>query len=277
MPEQGVIIKSVEFDDRYDDLVVQFELALCLSRKPHLLGFYTALKLFKKMGLTTFLPQKILAQYLGLTETTYIKYRNELISLGLLQVEENGSMKGYILGGVGRLQNLESGLQNLESLKLKNGKEALNYLEKTANSLLSFPSKKKGQMELTRSIYSNTTLLNHNTNTNKSNTVTGIPTAKQSVKRFDKIIYTNLIQEYMKYKGIELRGAEMNIAYKAINTMLRSDRTPAQIVAFMKWLKENEHETWVKNWTMWTVQKKLPEFLAGKFKERTMQDDLPRL
>jgi hypothetical protein len=272
MPEQE-IIKGIVFPSEGDDLLVQFEVSLVLLNKPVLLGLYASLKLFASMNLLTFTPQSRMAMYLGFTETTFIKHRRELEELGLITIEKNGHMLLYKFNRLRRLQKLESTLQKLKSAKTRDQINAL--LDTTMKSLLMDDENPQLPL-LTRSIYINTSPLN-TTNSNTSNTPTGIPTAKLPEKRFAKIIYTNLLQEYMKYKGISLKGAEVNIVYKAISTMLRSERTPEQIVAFMKWLKENEHETWVKNWTMWTVQKKLPEFLAGKFKERTIQDDLPRL
>ena len=63
--------------------------------------------------------------------------------------------------------------------------------------------------------------------------------------------------------------------------MFKSNRKPKDIIAFMKWLNENEsnEETaWVKTWTIWTVQKKMAEFLGGKLDiEGNFEKRYPRL
>ena len=45
--------------------------------------------------------------------------------------------------------------------------------------------------------------------------------------------------------------------------MFLSDRTPEQIIGCMEAL-EKSGEEWTSNWTMDTVRRKLPEFVAGR-------------
>lgn len=91
--------------------------------------------------------------------------------------------------------------------------------------------------------------------------------------------YEYLIKEYMSCKGLELKGKEVTDCLFVIKEMLKSERTPDQIVDFMKWLKryeKNEEQPWIRAWTIQTVQKKLPEYLAGKLKYiHSWEDEYP--
>ena len=52
-----------------------------------------------------------------------------------------------------------------------------------------------------------------------------------------------------------------------------------EIMDFMQWLHDNENNEeapWVRTWTIWTVQKKIPEFLAGKLKTKSVEDEYPK-
>jgi hypothetical protein len=82
-----------------------------------------------------------------------------------------------------------------------------------------------------------------------------------SFKRED---YNLVLKEYQRLKGITLQGQEYRLVEQTIKTMFLSDRTPKQIISCMQWLASLK-EDWAKNWTINTVRKKLPEFVAGKF------------
>ena len=87
--------------------------------------------------------------------------------------------------------------------------------------------------------------------------------------------YKRLTDAYQQFKGIELKGAEFGQVKQAIKTMLYSGRTEQEIMDFMKFAAEKCEQItdpavqkefcWLKNWTMITIKKKMPEFLAGKF------------
>jgi hypothetical protein len=92
--------------------------------------------------------------------------------------------------------------------------------------------------------------------------------------------YEHVLREYMRCKGIELKGKEVIDTLFVIKKMFDSERTPEQIINFMEWLKEFEKSeeslwTWIKMWTINTVQKKLPEHLSGKLKIQTTEDVYP--
>lgn len=91
--------------------------------------------------------------------------------------------------------------------------------------------------------------------------------------------YRQVIDEYMKCKGIRLQGEEIKDTAYVIKKMFNSSRRPDEIIKFMTWLRSNENKEeypWIKGWTINTVQKKIAEFVAGKLKVRTWEDEYPR-
>lgn len=95
--------------------------------------------------------------------------------------------------------------------------------------------------------------------------------SKRKLISFNQEDYRRVLKEYQMLKGIELQGEEFNPVRQSIKTMFMSNRTPEEIITFMKWLATSK-EIWTKNWTINTVKKKIPEFLAGKFtKDKSWQ------
>jgi len=89
-------------------------------------------------------------------------------------------------------------------------------------------------------------------------------------------VYKEILDAYQKYKGIKLQGAEFGEARRAIKTILYSGRTKKNILDFMQFCSEVEDEpeySWLKNWTILTIKRKMPEFLAGKFKKVDEDDN----
>lgn len=96
--------------------------------------------------------------------------------------------------------------------------------------------------------------------------------------------YKELTDAYQKYKGINLSGAEFGEVKRAIKTMLYSGRTKENILDFMSFcaeicqrIEEGDKEAekrfgWLQNWTILTIKRKMPEFLAGKFQEIEEED-----
>lgn len=88
--------------------------------------------------------------------------------------------------------------------------------------------------------------------------------------------YILVLKAYMQHKGIELRGEEMKDALRIIEKIFKSRRTPQEAISFMQWLQsnvDNEELIWTKFWTISTVQKKLPEFLADKLRVPTIAEE----
>lgn len=122
-----------------------------------------------------------------------------------------------------------------------------------------------------------------NTTTGGKNTTTGGKSEEKELREgtkrtnlhcnkklqvFKKDIYKKILDEYQKLKRITLQGEEFSPHQHYIKLMLKSKRTPTQIIACMRWLTDCEEE-WALNWQMSTVFKKLPEFMAGKLTENT--------
>jgi len=115
--------------------------------------------------------------------------------------------------------------------------------------------------------------------------------SKNSLKRKEFRVpvsdYKEITDAYQQYKGIKLSGAEFGEVKRAIKTILYSERTKKDIIDFMKWvsgvckeIEEGNEEVerkfgWLSNWTMLTIKRKLPEFLAGKFQYDDMEVDIP--
>lgn len=243
--EKDAFIVDVRFDNANRDLVVQNELILVLFKKSELLGLYVAILWATQIGLTRQITQKQLAEYLGLTEPTYIKRRRELEKCGLLEVKSDGMQRIYIFKYVSRIPVFDPP---------KKLREINSYLAKMAASIRIGDERNK-QLSFTPSVPKVT---------------------REPVKRFPKEQYDKVLSAFMRCKEIELLGAERNVALRATKTMFQSGRTVEQIIQCMEWLKSVQGDpdyAWARLWTMWTVQKKLPEFLAGKLQTKPKLED----
>lgn len=259
MKKQELIIEKV-YDSRINkDIVFQFETILYLMGKPDLIGLLVSILFLAQIGFTEFKTQKSVARYLGFSEPTYIKKRKELERLGLISYELKGNRMILNLNYLSRLKLFKLPTTPTEHLK---------YLDSTAKSL-TFSEEKQGQMSLTPSIYNN--ISPNNTNNEDSNI---------STTRYPKEDYNIVLDGFTKYKGVKLFGPEIKQHLRAIKTMFRSNRKPKEILDFMKWLHDHESDEqykWVPTWTIWTVQKKINEFLAGKLETKTGEEELERI
>lgn len=120
---------------------------------------------------------------------------------------------------------------------------------------------------------------------NKVNNKLKNSTSERKNFRISNSDYKELTDAYQKYKGIILKGAEFGPVRQAIKTILYSGRTKEDILNFMKWASKLCKEMvddpdlertmgWMSNWTMITVKRKMPEFLAGKFTEEEEIDPI---
>lgn len=245
MREKGVLVSGIVDQGVNKDILFQFEQALLLLGQPDLIGFIVSLLLIGRLGGFQFKTQKYLARLMGLSEPTFINKRKKLEKIGLIEVEDNGDR---------RVINLNF-LSRLKFFKSPSGyKKLLKYID-TAIKSLKVVDQKEGQLSLSRSIYY---INNTKTNTNTNNTI-----------RYPKEYYTKVLDAYKKYKGVDLSGPEIPQHMRAIKTMFKAGRKPEEAVSFMRWLNEHEDDEqtpWVRTWTIWTVQKKLNEFLAGKLR-----------
>lgn len=77
---------------------------------------------------------------------------------------------------------------------------------------------------------------------------------------FKKESYIQILKEYQSLKRIKLQGEEIKPVLRAIKSMFLSGRTMEQILDCMHWCASE----WPDKWTIFTVQRKLPEFVADK-------------
>jgi hypothetical protein len=102
---------------------------------------------------------------------------------------------------------------------------------------------------------------NVNNDNNVKNTRLATPTRKEI--SFKKEDYNLIIEKYQSLKGIQLKGNEFKPVQQTIKSMFLSGRSAEDIVACMEFLANNPKECW-QNWTINTIFKQLPLFLAGK-------------
>jgi hypothetical protein len=193
---------------------------------------------------------------MNLTEPTFIKRKNALIRLGLLEIKSEGNSRNYNLKIFSKLKNFKLP---------KSLKEMRIYLDNSRKSLQILGQENKSQITLSN-IYNNITSKNNNTNTN-------INITNKTYPRED---YNLVLEAFQRYKGIKLAGPEIPQQLKAIKMMFQAERKPQEIVNCMKWFydhQDDEETSWARNWTIWTVQKKMAEFIAGKLGGSTSLDE----
>ena len=264
MSDKKLVIKEIVEKKQGAPLVVPNEVLLLLLDKPNLLSLLLGLSFLSQLNVPVFVTQPQLSKLLGLSYLTFLKRRKKLEELGLLTTD-------VVSGNFTKIElktDLTFGLINFirghkDFIRPKNFSELVKYIDKSRKYIVEGLAK-KGQMALTDAIY------NIKSSSPPSSNTTPI-------KRYPRVNYTRVIEAYNKYKGISLKGPEVAQGMRAIKTMFKADRTPEQIIGLMKWFSDHEDDedkSWIRSWTIWTVQKKLPEFVAGKLKERKVGDEL---
>lgn len=167
-------------------------------------------------------------------------------------------------------------LRIIESVRITSKYSIYRWLENSFVDVnLEIPTIQQNNQPITSGISTN----NNINNANKySSLISIINLVFPNISNQIRDSYLNILISYMKYKGMEIRGDEVKRVLFVIKKMFDSERTVEQIVGFMKWMRENEDNEelpWVKSWTMNTVQKKLPEFIAGKLKINSWEEEYP--
>ena len=257
-----VIIQSYNVDKIDWDLSVKFELSLVLYNRTDLLGIMLSLFFLNQIGFIHFKTFKHLSEAIGLSDTTLRKKLKELQALGLLEIQINSNKI---------VMNIKNLCRHKNFMLPSNPIKQSDYLKGSIKSILQ-NTQKEGQLPLTHSIYNNNPSKVNNLLTNKDIS----DTAKKDNRRFPKEDYNLVLDAFKKYKGVGLFGPEVPQHLRAIKTMFRANRKPKEIIQFMKWLHDNENNdetVWVRTWTIWTVQKKIAEFVGGKLRVRKMEDE----
>lgn len=277
--EKKLLIR-VETEKGGSPIIIPIEVGFILWGRVDLIGLYVSLVFLSEIT-SDYITQPRLAKIIGFSYPIYLKKRKELEQKGLLQVKiENHNFTRIILASK-RLWGLKESLRgSLTFLKtpptLWNDKEFLNYIDnagKTLTKALIEGSKEVGQLELVDNIYINSSSKNNITDNSKINKIVN------KVITYPKEDYNLVIDAFKKYKGVGLMGPEITYHLRAIKLMFQAEHKPKEIIDFMKWLhdnEKNEETSWVKTWTIWTVQKKLPEFVGGKLKVgNSIEEEFP--
>lgn len=82
--------------------------------------------------------------------------------------------------------------------------------------------------------------------------------------------YKNIINSFMKLKGVRITGDELMTPLKVTEKLFKSGRTESEILGFMNWLSSNrrsEEFTFANAWDMWTVFNKMANYMAGDYRK----------
>lgn len=81
--------------------------------------------------------------------------------------------------------------------------------------------------------------------------------------RFSPVWYKQNVTDYQEIKGVTLSGPEFGEIQRTLKSIYKAGHKPEDVRALMKAFEQSKEE-WTDNWTIHTVARKLPEFLAGK-------------
>jgi len=256
-------------DDSNPDLVIQTEALLLLSGRNSLTGFYAQLKFLHHFNLLQILSQVELSEMLGLSSATYTRYKKALMKLELIGEFRQGHTKLIQFRPIKRLAYIPT---------FKDPKSYLNWLKKirpkievmTPEKLVHYAlmeENKQFQLQLDGIV---------------DDKVKEIAKKEREIKKkleptFPNEDYEIVIAAFRKYKRVGLVGPEVVRAKHAIKQMFLAQRTPKQIVDCIIFFSEHQNEEdyrWLHSWTLETVMKKMPEFMAGQLRTRRMGDDI---
>lgn len=249
---------------------------------------YLCLQLYylSRLKVEIFVSQPNVAKILGMNYCVYLKKRKELENLKFLEVTIRNNnfteINLIFLKTIGLSKNNRGSIEKQWTPpNFRTPQEIKEYIANTG-LLLSELAKKEpvitGQSAFFDNIYINTNKTNNNTNTSITNKVNSKSTIVKG-KTYPKEDYGLVLDAFKKYKGVGLMGPEISYHLRAIKMMFQAEHKPKDIIDFMKWLhdnEKNEETSWVRTWTIWTVQKKIPEFLGGKLKVRNnIEEEYP--
>lgn len=294
MAKSEVIITEISIEKGlFEPVSFPVELLFLLWGEPDLLGIFLGLRFLAEQRFGFYMGQAKIADLLNMSEPTFIKKRKKLEDLGVVDVEmiQSGDRRQIklILKSVQGSQKFYESLKNFKSLKkfksFSNHKEVKELLEFSRRNVFPIDRIPMGPLFESDNIYNNPNNITSNNiansniankpKTNSSNDDTRVDIPKG--KTYPIADYDKVLKAYMQYKGIVLMGPELAGGRKAIKMMFLASRTPDQIIGFMKWIYQNEddeeHGVWLKGkWNLWTVQKKIAEYLGGKFGKKMSQD-----
>ena len=93
-----------------------------------------------------------------------------------------------------------------------------------------------------------------------------ISKAKETtIKRFNNDWYDNCIYSYNYFKGVESPQYEKNTIKGLLKVLFIAGYLPEDIIALMSSFSNSDRDCW-SEWSMWSIKKYMPMFVAGKMK-----------
>lgn len=282
------VSKSPDTIQMPEMLGVPFFAFVILDDEPALFNLYNKLIGWEQLGYLADISNKELAELLGKTPehlSTQIKKLEKLQLVRKTKLSKGFCYKLTIPDSFASAEQLRNILTIKKNLNVVQARDEIKHLSKELKKEV--VDNYFEPLTLTNICSNNTKYVSNTNITNDTNLKEEIPIKqeltpqkkkKQSreVQRFPKILYNQVLNAYIKYSGVPRKGNELSWAYKATRNMFLAGRKPKEIIEFMKWISEHCDESefkWLKHWTMETVRKKLPDYLAGRLQGEEEIDD----
>lgn len=269
--EKNVILTATD-ERKNNPIALTIEVFILLCNSGELFGFYISLIFLQQMKILNFRKQEDIALLLGVSLPTFNERRDGLVKLGLINLIRKGKNKHLILNGILSLSRF--------SIPMEESKQLL-WFEKMRKDIIILTPEKAKELELEDQKRMDQLFVDEIVHETKKEVIKEIVEAKKKEeKKFPSEDYAMVLNAFKKYKGVGLLGPEINRAKHAIKQMFLAQRTPKQIVDCMKFFSENikkEEFKWLQSWTLETVMKKMPEYVAGKLKGARIEDDFNRI
>lgn len=268
--EEGNLLVAFADDRTNVDFINQFEVGLFFVNKIALGGLYFSLQILAQLKIADYKKQSDMPAYFNLSENTYYKLRNKLELLGFIRLEKTGRNVVIRFNRVLRLIDFKLPADT---------SEYFTYLKKQQKLIITVtPEYDKEQEDIQKHLQTQVQLnglIKH-----EASKIVEKKEAqkKRAEEKFSSEDYILVLDAFKKYKKIGLLGPEVNRAKHAIKQMFLAQRSVKQIIDCIKFFSEHQKEDnfkWMQNWTLETVMKKMPEFVAGALKSSKIGDDIP--
>jgi predicted nucleic-acid-binding Zn-ribbon protein len=269
MNEENELFVEFIHDPSGDDISIRLEIALLLFKDKDLAETYFKLFTLSQIGYTKQKQQHELAERLHVANDTYYARRDELARLGLIKLEKEGKKVIIRFHKFNRLRNfklptdprkhdayLDEQMKAIRPITEEDVKKEKAYQEQLALD---------GMAE--------------------AKAVEIVKKEKEAKKkeeaRFPTDDYRSVIEGYRKYKGVGIMPHspdEMRIKHR-VKEMFLSGHKVFDILECMRFFNKyckREEYSWMYNWTIETIMKKMPEFKAGKLRLPELGDGLER-
>ncbi len=256
-------------DDTTADPTFTAEILILLLGRNNLTGFYVQLKVLSYLRFLNVLSQEEIRGFTGLSTATYNRYKKALIRIGLIGEVRQGHTKLVQFYPVTRLPYIIRPKDPKDYAKWYKGlKQKIEIL--TPDKLVQLQlieQKEQFQLHIEGIVDEKV----------KEKEEKRVEAKKKEEKKFPNEDYEIVLSAFRKYKRVGLIGPEVIRAKHAIKQMFLAQRTPKQITECIQFFAEHQGEEdyrWLSSWTLETVMKKMPEFLAGQLRSHRIGDDI---